>query len=132
MSDFEKKSIFQYFFQTIEDVLIIVRNEITIAKKNLTYSFKKFGLGLGYIISAFVFINVAILFLLISLAFGFVEFGLNQWLAFLLVALIIFAISAIFILLGFRSFRKIKGIGDASRIGRETTKYISENIRKKN
>ena len=132
MSDFEKKSIFQYFFQTIEDVLIIVKNEITIAKKNLTYSFKKFGLGLGFIISAFIFINVALLFLLIALAFGFVQIGLTQWLAFLLVALIIFGISVIFILLGFRSFRKIKGIGDASRIGKETTRYLSENIRKKN
>ena len=132
MSDFEKKSIFQYFFQTIEDVLIIVKNEFTIAKKNLTYSFKKFGLGLGFIISAFIFINVALLFLLIALAFGFVQLGLNQWLAFLLVALIIFGISVIFILLGFRSFRKIKGIGDASRIGKETTRYLSENIRKKN
>jgi len=132
MSDFEKKSIFQYFFQTIEDVLIIVKNEITIAKKNLTYSFKKFGLGLGFIISAFIFINVALLFLLIALAFGFVQIGLTQWLAFLLVALIIFGISVIFILLGFRSFRKIKGIGDASRIGKETTRYLSENISKKN
>ena len=132
MSDFEKKSIFQYFFQTIEDVLIIVKNEITIAKKNLTYSFKKFGLGLGFIISAFIFINVALLFLLIALAFGFVQIGLTQWLAFLLVALIIFGISVIFILLGFRSFRKIKGIGDASRIGKETARYLSENINKKN
>lgn len=132
MSDFEKKSIFQYFFQTIEDVLIIVKNEITIAKKNLTYSFKKFGLGLGFIISAFIFINVALLFLLIALAFGFVQLGLNQWLAFLFVALIIFGISVILILLGFRSFRKIKGIGDASRIGKETARYLSENINKKN
>ena len=132
MSDFDKKSIFQYFIQTIEDVLIIVKNEITIAKNNLTYSFKKFGLGLGFIISAFIFINVALLFLLIALAFGFVQIGLTQWLAFLMVALIIFGISVIFILLGFRSFRKIKGIGDASRIGKDTARYLSENLRKKN
>jgi hypothetical protein len=38
--------------------------------------------------------------------------------------------SIIFVLLAFRSFRKIRGIGDASRIGSETTKYLVENIKK--
>lgn len=131
MSDFEKKKLIQIFFQTIEDALFIINNEITIAKKNISESFKKFSFGLGFIISAFIFINVAFLFLLIALAFSFVDLGLNNWLAFFLVALIIFGISVIFIFLGFRSFGKIKGISDASRIGRETSRYIFENMTKR-
>jgi hypothetical protein len=40
------------------------------------------------------------------------------------------ALAIIFVLLAFRSFRKVRGIGDASRIGSETTKYLAENIKK--
>jgi hypothetical protein len=42
------------------------------------------------------------------------------------------ALAIIFILLAFRSFRKVRGIGDATRIGSETTKYLAENIKKTN
>jgi hypothetical protein len=40
------------------------------------------------------------------------------------------ALAIIFVLLAFRSFRKVRGIGDAARIGSETTKYLAENIKK--
>ena len=39
-------------------------------------------------------------------------------------------LAILFVLFAFRSFRQVKGLGDASRIGRETTKYLSENIKK--
>jgi hypothetical protein len=124
------KSVFIRIFETIEDVLTIIKGEIELAKNNLAYSAKKLGIGLGFVITSFLLINLALLFLLISLAFGFVDLGLNTWLAFLLVALVMVALSIIFILLGFRAFRKMKGISDASRIGQETKKYLKENIKK--
>ena len=124
------KSVFIRIFETIEDVLTIIKGEIELAKNNLAYSAKKLGIGLGFVITSFLLINLALLFLLISLAFGFVDLGLNTWFAFLLVALVMIALSIIFILLGFRSFRKMKGISDASRIGQETKKYLKENIKK--
>jgi hypothetical protein len=40
------------------------------------------------------------------------------------------ALAIIFVLLAFRSFKKVRGIGDASRIGSETSKYLAENIKK--
>jgi hypothetical protein len=40
------------------------------------------------------------------------------------------ALAIIFVLLAFKSFRKVRGIGDASRIGSETTKYLAENVKK--
>ena len=126
------KSIFVRFFETVEDIFTIIKGELELAKNNLAYSAKKLGIGLGFLITSFLLINVALLFLLISLAFGFVDLGLNTWLSFLLVALIMFGLAAIFVLLGFRSFRKMKGISDASRIGQETKKYLSENIKKYN
>ena len=76
--------------------------------------------------------NVSLLFLLIALAYGFIQWGLPSWASFLLVAAIMIALAIIFVLLAFRSFRKVRGIGDATRIGSETTKYLAENIKKTN
>lgn len=118
------------FFEIIEDTFLIFKNEFEIAKNSVAYSFKKFGIGLGYLISSFYLMNIALLFLLISLAFGLSYFGLTTWLSFLLVALLIVGLSIIFVLLGFRSFRKMRGIQDASRIGQETANYLKENIGK--
>jgi hypothetical protein len=74
--------------------------------------------------------NVSLLFLLIALAYGFIQWGMSSWASFLLVAAIMVAISILLVLLAFRSFRKVRGIGDATRICRETTKYLSENVKK--
>jgi hypothetical protein len=67
---------------------------------------------------------------LIALAYGFIQIGLPGWVSFLLVSGIMIFMAIIFILFAFRSFRKIRGIGDAARIGSETSKYLAENIKK--
>jgi hypothetical protein len=67
---------------------------------------------------------------LIALAYGFIQWGMPSWASFLLVAAIMIALAILFVLLAFRSFRKVRGIGDASRIGNETKKYLAENIKK--
>ena len=94
MSDSDKASVAKKILQSVEDFATIVKGEIDIAKKSLTNSVKKIGSGIGFIITAFLLMNVSLLFLLI------------------------------------RSFRKVRGIGDASRIGSETTRYLAENIKK--
>jgi hypothetical protein len=38
------------------------------------------------------------------------------------------ALTVIFIVLAIRSFSRVRGIGDTSRIGSETKRYLSENI----
>jgi hypothetical protein len=70
------------------------------------------------------------LFLLIALAYGFIQIGLPGWASFLLVAGIMIFMAVILVLFAFNSFRKIRGIGDASRIGSETSRYLAENIKK--
>ena len=128
MSDSEKSSIPRMILQAVEDFTTIVKGEIDIAKKSLTTSVKKLGLGIGFVISAFILLNVSLLFILIALAYGFIQIGLAGWVSFLLVAAIMVAIAIIFVLLAVRSFSKVRGVGDASRIGSETRKYLSENI----
>jgi hypothetical protein len=130
MSDSENSSIPRMILQAVEDFATIVKGEINIAKKSLTTSVKKLGLGIGFVISAFVLLNVSLLFILIALAYGFIQIGLAGWVSFLLVAAIMLAIAIIFVLLAVRSFSTVRGIGDASRIGSETKKYLSENVKK--
>ena len=130
MSDSEKSSIPRMILQAVEDFATIVKGEIDIAKKSLTTSVKKLGLGIGFVISAFILLNVSLLFILIALAYGFIQIGLAGWVSFLLVAAIMVAIAIIFVLLAVRSFSKVRGIGDSSRIGSETKKYLSENVKK--
>ena len=132
MSDSDKTSVAKMILQSVEDFATIVKGEIDIAKKSLTNSVKKIGSGIGLIITAFLLMNVSLLFLLIALAYGFIQWGLPSWASFLLVAAIMIALAIIFVLLAFRSFRKVRGIGDATRIGSETTKYLAENIKKTN
>ena len=130
MSDSDKSSVAKMILQSVEDFATIVKGEIDIAKNSLTNSVKKIGSGIGLIITAFLLMNVSLLFLLIALAYGFIQWGLPSWASFLLVAAIMIALSIIFVLLAFRSFRKVKGIGEASRIGSVTSKYLAENIKK--
>ncbi len=130
MSDSEKTSVAKMILQAVEDFATIVKGEIDIAKKSLTNSVKKIGSGIGLIITAFLLLNISLLFLLIALAYGFIQWGMPSWASFLLVAAIMIGLAIIFGLLAFRSFRKVRGVGDASRIGSETTKYLAENIKK--
>ena len=130
MSDSDKTSVAKMILQSVEDFATIVKGEIDIAKKGLVISVKKIASGIGFIITAFLLMNVSLLFLLIALAYGFIQYGLPSWASFLLVAAIMTALAIIFVLLAFRSFRKVRGIGDASRIGSETTRYLAENIKK--
>jgi hypothetical protein len=39
------------------------------------------------------------------------------------------ALAFILVLLSFRLFRKVRGFGDASRIGSETSKFLVENVK---
>ncbi len=130
MSDSEKTSVAKMILQSVEDFATIVKGEIEIAKKSLLNSVKKIGSGIGFVITAFLLLNVSLLFLLIALAYGFIQIGLAGWISFLLVAAIMLALAVIFIVIAIRFFSKVRGIGDASRIGSETKKYLSENIMK--
>ena len=128
MTNSKNTSLLRIILHSIADVTTIVNSEIKIAKINLTTSAKKIGLGISFILTAFLLFNASLLFLLIALAFGFIQIGLAGWISFLLVAAIMVALAVIFTVLAVRSFSKVKGIGDASRIGSETKRYLIENI----
>ena len=79
---------------------------------------------------AFLLINVALLFLLIAAAFGLAALGLPTWAAFLLVAVFMVVLALILAVIGTKSFKKMKGTKEASRLARETREYLRENIKR--
>ena len=112
MSDSSNKSIIKAVIELIQDSITIVKNQLELAKQNIAYSAKKFGKGLGFWITAFVLLNLSLFFVLIALAFGLSEFGLSNWLSFLIVALIMFVLALLFIIFGFSSFKKMKSLDE--------------------
>ena len=126
----EEKSIRQLILQSIDDLATIIQKEIQLAKEGLVDSFKKFTAGSALFIVAFLLINVALLFLLIAAAFGLSALGLPTWAAFLLVAVFMVVLALILLFIGTKSFKKMKGAKEASRLARETRDYLRENIKR--
>ena len=130
MEENHKKSLFLTIYQVLEDGSSLIGNIIEIARQNLNFSLKKIVVGLSFLLFALTFLVLTFIFLLISLAFILVDIGLPNSLSFFIVSLIMIAISAIFALISFRSFRKIKGIGDAVKLTRETNAFLKSKILK--
>ena len=112
MSNSTNKSIIKSIIELVQDSITIVKNQFELAKQNIAYSAKKFGKGLGFWITAFLLLNLALFFLLITLAFALTELGISNWVAFLIVALVMLLLAFLFIIFGYRSFKKMKSISE--------------------
>ncbi len=82
------------------DVSSIVRNEIELAKLEVSGSLKHAGKGAGMLGAAAFFGIFAFGFLLTAAAWGLAAAGLSTWLAFLIVAVVLLIIAAILGLVG--------------------------------
>ena len=126
----EEKSIRKLILQSIDDLATIIQKEIQLAKEGLVDSFKKFTAGSALFIVAFLLINVSLLFLLVAAAFGLSALGLPTWAAFLVVAVFMVVFALILFGFGTKSFKKMKGTKEASKLARETRDYLRENIKR--
>jgi hypothetical protein len=91
------------------DVKLLVRDEIQLAKSELVPAAKNAGIGAGMFGAAAYFAISALLVLYFAAAFGLVALGLSEWLAFLLVGVVLLLIAAVLGLVGFTLIRKVKG-----------------------
>jgi len=112
MSNSTNKSVIKSIIELVQDSITIVKNQFELAKQNIAYSAKKFGKGLGFWITAFLLLNISLFFLLITLAFALTELGLSNWLSFLIVAIVMLFLAFLFIIFGYISFKKMKGISE--------------------
>jgi hypothetical protein len=91
-----------------DDVKLLVRDEMELAKAELTPAAKKGGTGAGLFGVAGYFALSATILLYFAAAFGLVEAGLSPWLAFLIVGVALLLIAGILALIGFMIVKTIK------------------------
>jgi hypothetical protein len=82
------------------DVSTLVNQEIALAKAEIAGSMKSAGMGTGMFAGAAFFGLFAFGFLLTAAAWGLVAAGLSQWLANLIVALVLLLLAGILALVG--------------------------------
>ena len=93
-----------------DDVKLLVRDEIALAKAELIPAAKNGGIGAGLFGAAGYFAICALSVLYFAAAFGLAAaFGWSTWLGFLVVGIALFVIAAICGGIGFMLVRKVKG-----------------------
>ena len=92
-----------------DDVKLLVRDQIELAKTELLPTAKQAGTGAGLLGGAGYFAISALLMLYFAAAFGLVAAGLSEWLAFLIVAVALFLIAGVLGGIGFAIVRKMRG-----------------------
>jgi hypothetical protein len=91
-----------------DDVKLLVRDEVELAKSELIPSAKQAGLGAGLFGGAGYFAISGMLLLYFAAAFGLVAAGLPEWLAFLIIGGALLILAAILALIGRTRLKKIK------------------------
>lgn len=96
----------------IVDGQALVKHQIELTKVELSESAKQAAASSGMFIGAAVFGFLAFVFLLVAAAYGLVKAGLDEWAAFLIVAVVLLLVTAILGLLG---RARVKRIGPPER-----------------
>ena len=92
-----------------DDVKLLVRDEVELAKSELVPSAKKAGMGAGLFGAAGFFAISGVGILYFAVAYGLVALGLSVWLAFLIVGVALLLIAAIAGGIGYLTVRKLRG-----------------------
>jgi hypothetical protein len=91
-----------------DEVKILVRDEMELAKSELIPAARNAGIGGGLFGAAGYFAICALSLLYFAAAFGLVAAGLPAWLAFLIVGVALFVIAGICGLVGFLVVKRVK------------------------
>jgi putative superfamily III holin-X len=91
-----------------DDVKLLVRDQVELAKTELVPSAKRAGIGGGLFGAAGYFAICGLGILYFAAAFGLVAAGLSEWLAFLIVGVALLLIAAVLGGIGYSIVRKVK------------------------
>ena len=86
---------------------LLVREEIELAKAEVTQKAKRLGIGAGLLAVAGVFMFFFLIFLLHMLAWGCVDwFGVNVWVGYGIVCILLLVFAGLLALIALRAFKK--------------------------
>ena len=106
-----------------EHVSTLVRDEIELARTELSDSVKRAGVGGGLLAAAAAVLLFSIPFLFVVIAELLVEIGLLRWLAYLIVWVLFLLVALVLALLGRQSLRKVRKPERTLETVRETAEW---------
>jgi ABC-type uncharacterized transport system fused permease/ATPase subunit len=92
-----------------QDLTMLVRGEVELAKAELRESANRAGVGAGLLAAAAFLVVLATVLISIAIGYALVALGLHPALAFLIVAVFYLIVAAILALVGRRRLERIKG-----------------------
>jgi hypothetical protein len=94
----DERSLGDLFSDLSRETTTLVRQEVQLAKAELTQSATEAARGIGMLVAGGAVAYAGMLFLLLAVVFGLIEAGLDAWLSALIVGLVVVAIGAVLVL----------------------------------
>ena len=119
----DERSLGDLFSDLSRETTTLVRQEVQLAKAELTQSATEAARGIGMLVAGGAVAYAGLLFLLLAIVYGLIEAGWDAWLSALAVGLVVVAIGAILVL---RARESLKPANLAPRRTVETLKEDQE------
>jgi hypothetical protein len=119
----DKQSLGTLVSGVTEDLSALVRGEVELMRTELRETARTAGKGSGLLIGAGVVAFLAVIFLLLTAAWGLVQAGLPTWAAFGIVTLVLIIVAVILGLVGRNQLEQVKG-PERSQASIEKTKAV--------
>ena len=119
----DERSLGDLFSDLSRETTTLVRQEVQLAKAELTQSATEAARGIGMLVAGGAVAYAGLLFLLLAIVFGLIEAGWDAWLSALAVGLVVVAIGAVLVL---RARESLKPANLAPRRTVETLKEDQE------
>jgi hypothetical protein len=94
----DERSLGDLFSDLSRETTTLVRQEVQLAKAELTQSATEAARGIGMLVAGGAVAYAGLLFLLLAVVFGLIEAGWDAWLSALAVGLVVVAIGAVLVL----------------------------------
>jgi hypothetical protein len=119
----DERSLGDLFSDLSRETTTLVRQEVQLAKTELTQSATEVARGIGMLVAGGAVAYAGLLFLLLAIVFGLIEAGWDAWLSALAVGVVVVAIGAVLVL---RARESLKPANLAPRRTVETLKEDQE------
>ena len=115
----DERSLGDLFSDLSRETTTLVRQEVQLAKAELTQSATEAARGIGMLVAGGAVAYAGLFFVLLAIVFGLIEAGWDAWLAALVVGLVVVALGAVLVL---RARESLKPANLAPRHTVETLK----------
>jgi xanthine/uracil permease len=119
----DERSLGDLFSDLSRETTTLVRQEVQLAKAELTQSATEAARGIGMLVAGGAVAYAGLLFLLLAIVYGLIDAGWDAWLSALVVGLVVVVIGAILVL---RARESLKPANLAPRRTVETLKEDQE------